>query len=560
MFEGRLPTRDDKHRELARRLFIAKVSALPLYRCSKVETIVDGEPCWVPSIAEALSDAHIGWSQVADLGRQQLIYLTRAAPPGLPPDARVQDPDALDWNALIPPLADEAAGHFSEAHNYELYHEPFGTAYDPLSLYTPDFDAFYNNELRSVGGVVRHRTGQTSSAYYRWVTDEQPPDDCSAEWAFLALTTVTSGGKVANGVLLRTDAGASPAEWYRGYLLYDETSDTLVAKVVKYVGGVLTTLGTSGSISGTPSSGLGRFEAVGSTLKVYCDGNEELSVSDGSLSSGYAGPYSYRLGTTGQDPELDNLKLFIATDNWLASGRGRFLFGINQGAAQGRGAFYIVQNQGDQSGLGLYRVADANAARYQLWDGVDGSPDLSAAADATSATLPMVRALSADHTHHIVVRERNAWDLLSQNVGETVFEIAADGSVVNRPSAPQDVAIEAAAAGAARVQAAYFYEADSYAADTFLVYLTSDGTDPDPDVDVPTEVTMTKFDGVAKLDWTSGVLGDALTAKAIVRTRRSGTPDVDSDNTDIVSCTTSTSGPDTPDGDIFFGQMARQAQ
>ena len=65
-------------------------------------------------------------------------------------------------------------------------------------------------------------------------------------------------------------------------------------------------------------------------------------------------------------------------------------------------------------------------------------------------------------------------------------------------------AIAAAAGGTARVTADYDYELDGAdQADTFLIYLRSDGTDPDPDADVAIEVAMEKVDGRAHLDWSS---------------------------------------------------------
>jgi hypothetical protein len=122
---------------------------------------------------------------------------------------------------------------------------------------------------------------------------------------------------------------------------------------------------------------------------------------------------------------------------------------------------------------------------------------------------------------------------------------ASDDQVVVRPTAPRTAAISEIATGKVNVVAAYDYAADANAADTFEIYMTTNGTDPDPSADSPTSVTMSKSDGVARLDWDSGVVGDGVTVKAIVRTSRSS-DGRESANLDIVSLVTATAGPAAP--------------
>ena len=212
---------------------------------------------------------------------------------------------------------------------------------------------------------------------------------------------------------------------------------------------------------------------------------------------------------------------------------------------------------------GDYRVENAGLVGCELYRGVDAEADLSAAPWETFSTLPHESAaLDVSHTYHFVLRYRNAYNLVSQNVAETIVIVAADGSQTEpNPSAPDNVAIEAAAAGTAQVTAQYFYLPDGlYAADTWLIYFTDDGADPVPGVDTPTEVAMVHSDGIAKLDWTSPAADHNDTIKVIVQTRRSGDTDYDSTNTDIVSCTASTSGPAAPTGHTFIGRTSEQAQ
>src|SRR5690349_1299822 len=104
------------------------------------------------------------------------------------------------------------------------------------------------------------------------------------------------------------------------------------------------------------------------------------------------------------------------------------------------------------------------------------------------------------------------------------------------PSEVTNASLTSAAAGPASTS--------SGQADTFLIYLTADGSDPDPDLDTPTEVEMTKADGIARLDFTSDAFSEGTTVKVIVRTRRSGTPNVDSSNVEIRSAIVTLIGPD----------------
>jgi len=105
------------------------------------------------------------------------------------------------------------------------------------------------------------------------------------------------------------------------------------------------------------------------------------------------------------------------------------------------------------------------------------------------------------------------------------------------------------------VQAGYWPSGDGAgAADTWLIYVTDDGGDPDPELDTPTEVAMATDQRLARfLDWTSGSYDDGDTIKVLVRTRRSGTPDVDSTNTTIYSVEANTDPPSTPTLAVFGG-------
>ena len=160
-------------------------------------------------------------------------------------------------------------------------------------------------------------------------------------------------------------------------------------------------------------------------------------------------------------------------------------------------------------------------------------------------------------TYRLVTRRRNEWGLESANRGETLLAIGDDGAEDGLPpTAPTEIDIEPAAGGAFRITAKYCYGPDGdLAADAWLVYFTSNGVDPDPDGDVPTEVAIAKADGVARLNYTTSPFTAGTTGKAIVRVDRSG---VESVNTAVVSATAATAGPAAPTAAAHFGGLATQ--
>lgn len=219
----------------------------------------------------------------------------------------------------------------------------------------------------------------------------------------------------------------------------------------------------------------------------------------------------------------------------------------------------------EASAHGTHRVANDAIVLYELYKGTDASPDFTAAPSETFASLPHETGVfAADHTYHLVLRKRNKFNLLSQNIIETIIEIDAGGDqVAARPSDPVCVTVAPAAGGKASVKAQYSNVSDGDdAADTWLIYLTNDGGDPDPDIDEPDTEAMIFSGGVAILDWLSDAEADETIIKVLVRTRRidAGPVNIDSLGTTIHTVTANTDGPDTIDGSIFIRIDTEQAQ
>ena len=211
----------------------------------------------------------------------------------------------------------------------------------------------------------------------------------------------------------------------------------------------------------------------------------------------------------------------------------------------------------------LRRVAKATD-EYRLYRGVDAAPDFDAPAWQTFRTLPQSFALAPSHTYRLVLRRANLYGLESANLREWTITLDAGGAAVaTPPSAPEGLAVAAAAGRTVLVTARYAYGLDgANQADKFLVYLTSNGVDPDPAVDTATPVTMRKADGFAKLKWTSPAYSEGATVKVLLRTRRSGggimPPAGDSASTNIETATATAIGPSAPaPAGAFFDAQAK---
>jgi len=211
----------------------------------------------------------------------------------------------------------------------------------------------------------------------------------------------------------------------------------------------------------------------------------------------------------------------------------------------------------DLSLRGQYRQEDTAVELYEVFRGVDGSPDFDAAPWKTCASMPQSEALAAGHEYRFTGRWRNRHGVTSRNAGETIVELDGDGNLLGRPpSAPFWRRCEAAADGAVRVQAAYNHAGDGAdAADTWLIYQVDDGSDP-ADAE-PTEVAMAVAGVTVRLDRTAGTYANGAEVRTLVRTRRSGTPDVDSENTASDAVTASTQGPVCGETGLYLPASAR---
>ena len=211
----------------------------------------------------------------------------------------------------------------------------------------------------------------------------------------------------------------------------------------------------------------------------------------------------------------------------------------------------------EQHDKGVHRIEDTSIEGYELFYGDGSEPDLTTAPWETFASLPHTSGvITGEGLHYFVLRLRHRWNLSSQNITSWIVELdGSDDEIMQVPSDAVDVQIVAAASATALLTALYYYYADTIRqADQWLIYITDDGSNPDPDVDTPVVVAMKKTDGIAKLEWTSPAYDDLDTVKVILRTRRT-TPLRDSISTTIVSVSVTTQPPDAPEINQFPGPV-----
>jgi len=295
--------RQRERAEKARQLMRQRVVRAQVLRVAYVPGTREGDEGLVPACIERLEGERIGWGRIDTTPdrRSALIWLIdRAQAPGRllsSPDVERIAFDEGDFDRLHAPDRVQARGHFSYAHRHVLYGpETFGTNYDPLSLHA-DFAALSDDQSRAYSGAVRCRAGQASNdCVYRWDTAAQPPNDSS-----VAADVNAHTDRGYPGVIGRLTAAD---EFY--HLRTNSANSTLqLYENTNAAGYVL--LGSDGTHYAQAATI--RLEMVGTALKGYIDGNEDISVVDGTHTTGWAA-IRVRRTNTSYDPTLDNLTVY----------------------------------------------------------------------------------------------------------------------------------------------------------------------------------------------------------------------------------------------------------
>lgn len=171
---------------------------------------------------------------------------------------------------------------------------------------------------------------------------------------------------------------------------------------------------------------------------------------------------------------------------------------------------------------GFYRIADAAQDQYEVWVGEDVVPDLSAAADATGAltlSVAVASPVSGTKDINVTTRKRNDIGLLSQNSAYETITIDSGGNDVTKVlSTPTGLTLTAQPASEILLEAVYAAGTDASPADTWNVYLTTTGVDPDISTDTPTQYTMAASGSPGDIDgsFPVGATGDSFYLSEIV--------------------------------------------
>lgn len=176
-----------------------------------------------------------------------------------------------------------------------------------------------------------------------------------------------------------------------------------------------------------------------------------------------------------------------------------------------------------------YRVADASYDLYELYVGEDTNVDFTASDQpvATSPTLPFswtpTPPLSGTKELHLVVRKRNKYGLVSQNVFETTLVIDSAGAAQPRLiTAPVDLRVNDEAQGNLRITGKYVSHEDPEPADTWELYVVI-GSDPTPGVTTPVYSGAMAFFGFeAGFSQVVGAYTPGTVAHVILTALRSG--------------------------------------
>lgn len=196
----------------------------------------------------------------------------------------------------------------------------------------------------------------------------------------------------------------------------------------------------------------------------------------------------------------------------------------------------------------MIQLPQSSLDRYELFAGVDANPTFTTAAT-TSATLPFTYALSAPPSgtreHRITVRKRNEYNLQSFNTYYRSFVLNSSGALVGSEiSAPEGTALTQIGNGQLLLTSAYSSRLDSSPANKWLLYKTTDGTDPllATPVEIETIADPDLITGRSYLRYEIPAAEWNSTVKIVLRTKRTSDGEI-SDNTNVVQATIDTGAP-----------------
>ena len=185
-----------------------------------------------------------------------------------------------------------------------------------------------------------------------------------------------------------------------------------------------------------------------------------------------------------------------------------------------------------------FRIGDTTRAGYVLYDGGVQTDE--------STSLPFDDALAANATHTLHTTRRNKYNLESFNVLAQTFVIDAGGvDVTDTLTNPSDITLTSQPGGEVDLTLTYLGASDATMADTWRLYITTDGTTPDPGTDTPAD-TAFAYNGFAQYSVTQTItLGpyDYGTVVKVIARVYSSALDDESDSLTVTTETVDTQEP-----------------
>lgn len=208
---------------------------------------------------------------------------------------------------------------------------------------------------------------------------------------------------------------------------------------------------------------------------------------------------------------------------------------------------------------GVARIANDDYERYDVYRAADADPDITGTPWQTFTSSPLSHApddpaIGGATAYHFRVVRRNKYGLGAPDNKIYKFNVAALGEL---PSAPSVVTVTPQGSGLALIQAQYLpFQDGDHRGTYWRIYVSYDGTEPDPAVDTPISQAMDTYDQTQILQYTttSGQLEDTP-IKVLVRTAwKSGSTYYESTNTASVTDYAEWFGPLRPDALLSYNR------
>jgi hypothetical protein len=209
-------------------------------------------------------------------------------------------------------------------------------------------------------------------------------------------------------------------------------------------------------------------------------------------------------------------------------------------------------------------VAETALAVHRVHVGEDAVPDWDGTPDGSGASYPVNVSValpgSGTKTINVTCRDQNAHGLIGLNTRYQTVVIDSSGNDVTPDlSDLLDVTLTNIAGGEVDLVASYDLGKDASPGDYARLYVTTDGTDPDPATDTPVDIALGVSNGLSANAVVEHVLGPyayGTDVRVIARAYRSGDT-TESGSTTVLQATVNTEAPaGVHGGGVYHGKAA----